>query len=104
MSRPFLHARGYLFGLAILLTATAVISPVFGIPASPHAFQVAQPGGEVITLHVRGDEYFNWWEDLGTYTVISDGDKYVYAKLDSAGRLAPTKWEVGSVDPAEMLH
>ena len=40
------------------------------IPASPLPFEAIQPDGSRITLHVRGDEYFHWYEDLNGYTAI----------------------------------
>jgi len=86
--------------MAAVLACTLLPQGARAIPASPHPFEVVQPDGTVITLHVRGDEYFNWWEDLNGYTVIRDGERYVYARPGADGRLEPAGAEVGKVDPA----
>jgi hypothetical protein len=36
---------------------------LFANTASPHTFQVRQSDGSAVSLHIRGDEYFNWLED-----------------------------------------
>lgn len=72
------------------------------IPASPHPVELTQPDGMAITLHIRGDEWFHWHEDLDGYTVVVDQGRYVYAALDDHGLLAPTAWAVGAVDPRQI--
>ncbi|MHC4698469.1 MAG: hypothetical protein ACYTFA_17185, partial [Planctomycetota bacterium] len=89
-------------GLLSAVFAIVLARLALAIPASPHPFTVRQPDGTAITLNVRGDEYFNWWEDLDGYTVIRDGDRYLYAQLDAKGELAATEWLVGKVDPAAV--
>jgi M6 family metalloprotease-like protein len=76
---------------------------VFAITASPDATEVAQPNGSRLTLHVRGDEYGHWYEDARGFTVVRDAARqYVYARLDSGGRLAPTALPVETTNPAAM--
>ena len=69
------------------------------IIASPDPVKLTQPDGAPITLRVRGDEHFHWFEDLAGYTVVLDQGRYVYAQLDGQGLLAPTAKEVGKVNP-----
>ncbi len=92
---------GILMGIVFL---GALLAPniAFGIPASPWPVELTQPDGTQITLHIRGDEFFHWYEDLEGYTVVLDEDAYVYASLDLDGRLSPTKHLVGTVDPATV--
>jgi len=72
------------------------------ISASPHPFEVTQPDVTKVMLRIRGDEYFHWNEDMKGYTVVRSNGRYVYAQLNKQGRLAPTSWEVGKVNPKEM--
>ncbi len=70
------------------------------INANPNPVQVTQPDGSKVTVRVRGDEWFHWYEDMQGYTVVRDRNTYVYATLDAQGLLAPTARAVGSTDPA----
>ncbi len=70
------------------------------VNANPNPVEIAQPDGSKITVRIRGDEWFHWYEDLQGYTVVKDRDTYVYATLDPQGLLAPTARAVGSTDPA----
>ncbi len=87
--------------LAIILIACCV-QPAFAIPADPSPIEFTQPDGASITLHLRGDERFHWYEDLQGFTVVHDRGAYVYAKLDPDGSLAPTTHLVGVANPAEV--
>jgi M6 family metalloprotease-like protein len=72
---------------------------VYAMPASPIAFEVAQPDGRKIQLHIRGDEFFHWNEDTDGYTVVKDNGRFVYGKLNAKGRLGPTGFVVGRDNP-----
>lgn len=72
---------------------------VCAMPASPLAFETHQPDGTPIKLHIRGDEKFNWYEDLDGYTVVRNKGQYVYAQLDRNNRLVPTALAVGIDNP-----
>lgn len=69
------------------------------IVASPHAVELVQPDQTRITLRIRGDERFHWYEDLDGFSVVRDGNKYVYARLNRQGNLVPTSLAVGKGDP-----
>lgn len=86
--------------LAPLLLILLQPAPLLAIQASPHEIQESQPDGSVISLRIRGDEYFHWYEDLQGYSVVRDRGRYLYARLGKANRLTPTAWEVGKADPA----
>jgi M6 family metalloprotease-like protein len=73
--------------------------PAWAVPASPLSFQELQPDGTPIRLRVRGDEHFNWTEDLKGYTVVHDGGWFEYARLNPQGRLVPSGLRVGHSDP-----
>lgn len=71
----------------------------FAIPASPHPIKINQPDGSEITLFIRGDEFFHWYEDNQGYTVIEQDQTFFYARLDGQQRLTPTSLQVGKDDP-----
>mmetsp|Transcript_70643 Transcript_70643/g.153419 ORF Transcript_70643/g.153419 Transcript_70643/m.153419 type:complete len:202 (+) Transcript_70643:64-669(+) len=68
------------------------------MPASPLPVLLTQPDGTNITLHIRGDEKFHFFEDQGFTVVLSDG-AYSYATSSADGHLAPTEHLVGHSDP-----
>jgi hypothetical protein len=69
------------------------------ISASPHPVEETQPDGTKIKLHIRGDEYFHWHEDMEGYSVGRSNVRYVYAQLNKQSRLTSTDREVGKVNP-----
>lgn len=72
---------------------------VFAMTAYPAAFEVSQPDGRKIKLHIRGDEWFHWHEDPDGFTVIKDNGRYAYAQLGPDDRLVPTPLTVGIDNP-----
>lgn len=73
-----------------------------GMPADPRPFEYTQPDGSKVWLRLRGDEFFDWTEDLQGFTVIRDKGRYVYATLAAEGTLAASSFEAGKVDPARV--
>ncbi|MCP4246178.1 MAG: M6 family metalloprotease domain-containing protein [bacterium] len=92
-------------GAALGATLAAVVLTVLAagraqaMPGNPAPVELTQPDGARITLQVRGDEFYHWFEDLEGYTVVRDAGQYVYAALDARGDLAATKLTVGQADP-----
>ncbi|MEO5803380.1 MAG: M6 family metalloprotease domain-containing protein [Verrucomicrobiota bacterium] len=85
--------------LVIALVLLMLATRAHAINASPHPVELTQPDGAKITLHIRGDEHFNWHEDTNGFTVVRSSGRYVYAKRGINGALAPTDLEVGKDDP-----
>ena len=81
---------------AFMLTAAP---SAFAVNANPNSFQEVQPDGTMVSLRVRGDEHFNWAEDLDGYTVIHNKGWYEYARVNPNGRLVPTGLKVGHDNP-----
>ena len=77
----------------------AVVPAAFAVNANPNSFQEVQPDGSVVSLRVRGDEHFNWAEDLDGYTVIHNRGWYEYARVNSQGRMVSTGLKVGLNNP-----
>lgn len=87
------------FPAAVLALWFQGTMPVHAVPASPHPYQQTQPDGTVISLRVRGDEHFNWSEDLDGYTVVHNKGWFEYARLNKNGRLVPSGLKVGLDNP-----
>jgi len=86
-----------LFVVVLLLSICGGL--VYAMPASPIAFEASQPDGKKIKLHIRGDEYFHWYEDTQGYTVVKDKGKFVYGKRDINGRVVAGNLVVGTDNP-----
>lgn len=88
----------YMFGMGLAL----LTSNLNAMPASPHAKFEQQPDGTVIQLMVRGDEHFNWSQDLEGYTVVREKNGwYKYATLNN-GRLVASQHAVGKSNPKAL--
>jgi M6 family metalloprotease-like protein len=89
-----------LIGSTVMLALLLVWAPPgYAVVANPHAFEETQPDGTVIALRVRGDEHFNWSEDLDGYTVVHNLGWFEYARLNPQGRLVPSGLRVGLDNP-----
>lgn len=56
------------------------------MPARPDPFTVKQPNGEIITIRLKGDEWFHWSEDTEGYPLVRSTDgwwSYAEASMDS---------------------
>jgi M6 family metalloprotease-like protein len=73
------------------------------VKACPEPVVVRQPDGSEVKLYLKGDEYLHWNEDEAGFAVVLSADKQwlVYARVE-LGRLVPTSYVVGSVDPASV--
>ena len=73
----------------------------FSVPANPEPMTVTQPDGTEITIIRRGDEFYNWIEDVDGYTVIKDTQTnfWTYDEKDSFGELKSSTKFVGKVSP-----
>ena len=90
--------------MAVGVLCLALQTSAWAMTATPKLGEASQPDGTKIKLYVRGDEYNHWYEDERGFTAVYGSDKrtFVYAILDAAGQLAPTKALVGSVDPVAL--
>lgn len=74
-----------------------------GVTANPDPIEMLQQDGTTIQLYLRGDEYFHWNEDQTGFPVVKsvDGEWWVYASEEN-GRLVPTSYVAGRVDPVSV--
>lgn len=85
--------------IATFLLVCVTISPAFAVSANPNAFDEFQPDGTEVRMRVRGDEHFNWTEDMQGYTVLHHQGWYEYARLNPQGKLVPSGLKVGLSNP-----
>ena len=74
----------------ILIVILLVVECVQAGSASPKPFDIIQPDGTVITLHMVGDEYYHWTETTDNQVVIrSEEGYYEYATIQN-GEIVPS--------------
>ncbi len=76
----------------------------FAVKANPKPIEIKQPDGTKIVVKLKGDEFYNWFEDVDGYTVIKDSQTnfWSYAQKNSFGDLEPSKNIVGKSKPANL--
>lgn len=86
-----------------LLLLLFVPVPALGVVANPDAIEHRQPDGTVVTIYLKGDEYLHWNEDETGFAIVRSADRrwWYYAREDN-GRLVPTLYAAGSVDPESV--
>jgi len=88
-------------GLLIITCNFMSLRTAWAISANPNPIILNQPDGTKITLHIRGDEYFHWFEDLDGYTVVRKNGQYAYARLNARNELVSTGLLVGRASPQQ---
>ena len=72
-----------------------LVTPLLPVSAPPFPFEVEQPNGSKIPVHIFGDEYYNWMETEDGYVIdwveeISHLGWY-YSKLDGDGKFTSSE-------------
>lgn len=76
--------------LILLIAAFFIVAYAGAEPASQKPFDITQPDGTVITLHMVGDEYYHWTETTDNQVVIrSEEGYYEYATIQN-GEIVPS--------------
>jgi M6 family metalloprotease-like protein len=82
-----------------LLTSIVVFAD--NVRNMPHT--ITQPNGKVINCFITGDEFYHRIHDEKGYTIIqNEQDGYFYYGKESGGKVVPSRYIVGSVNPALM--
>ncbi|MBZ5589976.1 MAG: M6 family metalloprotease domain-containing protein, partial [Acidobacteriia bacterium] len=80
---------------AVLLTVASQAAVLRNVPQT-----LTQPDGAVVNLFATGDEYYNRLHDADGFTVVRDPDTgYLVYAIKVDGRLQPSAFIVGAVDP-----
>ncbi|MDR1610004.1 MAG: M6 family metalloprotease domain-containing protein [Candidatus Symbiothrix sp.] len=83
-----MKTRHYLFSLAVSLLLPIT---VFAVPAYPGLVKIKQPGGEEISVYLKGDEKVHWMESPDGHSLMYDSDKrIVFATTDETGNMIPS--------------
>ena len=73
-------------------------APLKNIPT-----KVTQPDGKVVECFASGDEFYNYLHDAEGFTIVKgQGGYYVYATYDAEGKVVPTSYIVGEVEPTSV--
>ncbi|HVV73938.1 MAG TPA: M6 family metalloprotease domain-containing protein, partial [Verrucomicrobiae bacterium] len=93
----------------VLLTAVIVnqLWNAHANVASPRPFASHQPDGTPLSLHVRGDEWFHWYETLDGHAVVLDPHTgyWVYLLPNASGTNLLSSQRVGlDTPPAAAWH
>ena len=76
----------------------------FAVMANPKPLEIKQPDGTKITVKLKGDEFYSWFEDVDGYTIVKDSKSnfWSYAQKNSFGDLEPTQNIVGKVKASNL--
>ena len=79
--------------LLLVLLAKMFCLTLIAVPANPKPATFIQSDGSEITVHLRGDEFFSWFETVDGYTLLrkENGD-FVYAELNQFEELIPSRF------------
>jgi len=84
------------FFLTFLLVPASILHAV---PAIPDPVVMTQPGGDALTVMIKGDERVNWYESMDGYTLLFNKSGYLsYAQLNENGNLQPSDFIATDID------
>jgi len=75
--------------LLLIVSIWSATNLSFGMPARPDGVEIVQPDGTGFMANRKGDEWFNWVETAGGYSVAKDCDGYWYYIQSYANGLTP---------------
>ena len=89
--------------LAFVVVAMSFTGPLRAAPLVNVPVTITQPDGQVLELFASGDEFYNWVHDENGFTVVRDpATGYVEYAILQDGRLVPSGYRVGAVDPRSL--
>ncbi|NPA67182.1 MAG: M6 family metalloprotease domain-containing protein [Chlorobi bacterium] len=69
-----------------------------GVPAAPFLFDYQQPGGDKISIYIKGDGAVHWYQTQDGYTIMQDSKGvYYYTAKDKKGNLILTNIKVRNI-------
>jgi len=82
----------------IVISILLSFSKTYAVPACPDPIEITQADGSVITVKLRGDEFFNYKTTLDGYILTPNAKGILtYAEQDANGKLIPTKIKASNV-------
>ena len=93
----------YLISVAFLLSLS-FSTDARAVPAAPEPFEESQADGSRVKIFLKGDEFYNWYEDERGYSIIKDTSTkdWVYSEKGLGGSLKKTPHKVGRADPKRI--
>lgn len=89
--------------ILLMIVWISLVVPAGAVPAYPGLIETIQPDGTIIHIRLRGDEYFNWAVSSDGYTLVKDYEHfYTYAIENAEGRIVPSSWRYGLVNPTTL--
>jgi len=88
------------FSRVLILFATIFItSSLYAVPANPAPVTITQPDGSVLTIRMRGDEFYHYKTSLDGYALIKNREGVLtYAQPDKNGELISTKVKANNIN------
>jgi M6 family metalloprotease-like protein len=94
MNRFLLYCRLAIICIVFLIGS----NNVSGIGADPNPQIIRQPDGSVLTVHIHGDEWFNWVATADGYRIIRNKQGvFEYAAVLKSGEVVPSGIKVSNV-------
>jgi M6 family metalloprotease-like protein len=85
------YTTNFLIRLSLLLVLGLSIQKSFAVPAYPHPVEIQQPDGSKLTIVLKGDESFHWYETPDKYTLLrNEKGIFEYATLNKSKDLVPS--------------
>lgn len=84
--------------LFLMVTISLQAAYVSNVPQT-----LVQPNGDTLHCFASGDEFYHYLHDANGYTIVQDPATgyFVYGKREN-GKVVPTEFVAGKVDPAEV--
>ena len=76
--------------MALMAVATMTVIGTWAAPALPGAFQVKQADGTMLTIELKGDEYFHWTSTTDGTLLVERAGGYYVAAISDRGVLTAT--------------
>ncbi len=86
----------FLGRFVVILALVFVGTRSFAVPAYPEGVWIQLPNGEMIKIHLRGDEKQKWAVSKDNYTLLPTQEGWVYAQEDGDGYAVPSSFDLSS--------
>lgn len=91
--------------MLVVSTLIISISSIYSIPAYPYPIKVTQPDGSVITIRMKGDEFFKYKTTIDGYLLTTNAQGVLtYAELNEAGLPVSTMVKASDIENRTSLE
>lgn len=97
--------KKYLFLTLFIFALFFSVTNIYSVPAYPYPIKITQPDGSVITIRLRGDEYFKYKTTLDGYLLTPNADGVLtYAEQDATGKLISTMVKATDIEKRTVVE